>query len=90
MDVAVDLHLALVEPGTLRITLTNPAGNEVEIFDGPSEGTEIELSQPVIGFSGDEQVVGAWTLTVTDTTPGSASTQAILTNWSLLVGSRWD
>ncbi len=90
MDVAVDLHLALAEPGTLRITLSNPAGNEVEIFDGPSEGTEIELSQPVIGFSGDEQVVGAWTLTVTDTTPGSASTQAILTSWSLLVGSRWD
>ena len=90
MDVAVDLHLALAEPGTLRITLSNPAGAEVEIFDGPSEGTEIELSQPVIGFSGDEQVVGAWTLTVTDTTPGSASTQAVLTNWALLVGSRFD
>ena len=44
----------------------------------------------MLGFSGDEQVNGAWTLTVTDTTPGSATADAVLTRWSLLVGSRWD
>jgi hypothetical protein len=90
MDVAISLSLTQERAGSLRITLTNPATAEVVLFDGPSPDNFLELEMPVIGFSGDEQVVGAWTLTVTDTTPGSASTGATLDRWSLLVGSRWD
>jgi hypothetical protein len=90
VDVAIDLSLVQERAGDLRITLTNPAGNEVVVFDGPSPDGVLELSQPVLGFSGDEQVVGAWTLTVTDRTAGPASTGATLDRWSLLVGSRWD
>ena len=90
MDVAIAVSLTQERAGSLRITLTNPAGAEVELFDGPSPDTFLELEMPVIGFSGDEQVVGAWTLTVTDTTAGSSSTGATLDRFSLLVGSRWD
>ena len=90
MDVAIEVVLSQARGGNLRITLSNPATAEVVLFDGPSPDSVLELSMPVIGFSGDEQVVGAWTLTVTDTTPGSSSTGATLDRWSLLVGSRWD
>jgi hypothetical protein len=91
MDVSVDLYISHPESADLRITLTNPAGNEVVVFDGTSRGPDLELPEmPLIGFSGDEQVVGAWTLTVTDETPGPASANATIERWSLLVGSRWD
>lgn len=90
MDVAIELSLSHADSGSFRITLSNPATAEVVVFDGSSPGPVLDLAMPVHGFSGDEQVNGAWTLTVTDRTPGAGAANATLDRWSLLVGSRWD
>ena len=43
--------------------------------------------QQLVGFSGDEQVNGTWTLRVVDLTTGQAGT---LSDWHLTITSRWD
>ncbi len=86
MDVELDMFVLHPDATQLRVTLTNPAGNEVVVFDG--EASEIFWRRhPVIGFSGDEMVNGPWTLRVIDDVAGDAGT---IDHWTLHLGSRFD
>ena len=68
--------------------LTNPAGTEVVVFDGPTAGAvELSIDGPVSGFSGDESVNGTWTLRVVDGVAGDTGT---IERWTLRLGSRFD
>lgn len=91
VDTDVVLRLTVDHPraSQLRVTLTNPAGNEVLVRAGAAgdDGHALVIDQPVLGFSGDEQVNGEWTLRVQDRTAGHAGT---LRGWTLMVTSRWD
>ncbi len=86
MDVGLELDGFHGEPGQLRVTLTNPAGNEVNVPLSTEEG-RIEVAGSLVGFSGDELVNGVWTLRITDEAAGTSGT---LTAWHLRIGSRFD
>lgn len=91
MDVRIDLHVSHPRPADLRITLTNPSGNEVPVFDGATEGagrSEVYLRGHALrGFSGDESVNGVWRLKVVDSKSGQTGT---LYSFGLEITSRWD
>lgn len=88
-DVRLDLEVAHPRPADLRITLVNPGGTEVLVFDGATNGaTEVWLrGHAVAGFSGDEGVNGVWRLRVVDRVRGQAGT---VERFGLELGSRWD
>lgn len=87
-DVAIDLLISHERPGDLRVSLLNPAGTEVVLFDHPQELAEIYAwSMPVKGFPGDESANGTWRVKVVDTVKGSTGS----IGWfGLTVTSRWD
>jgi hypothetical protein len=92
VDTDVELRAIInhPRPGQLRVTLRNPVGTEVVVFEGNgshSGDTYLEIDGPVRGFSGDESVNGAWTLVVQDKTRHQTGT---LVRWDLTVTSRWD
>jgi subtilisin-like proprotein convertase family protein len=87
MDVQLDLAVSHPDQSELRVTLTNPAGTEVTVFDGETGPGSLVFDGPVFGFSGDEGINGPWTLRVVDTTPGGSGT---LHHWTLRLGSRFD
>ncbi len=92
VDTDVHLRLTIDHPraSQLRITLTNPATNEVLVHDGGAadDGHPLVIDRPILnGFSGDESVNGEWTLRVTDRASGQTGT---LAGWTLTVTSRWD
>ena len=92
VDMDVKLDLFIVHPRTkdLRVTLTNPSGNEVLVFDGASApaSTEIYLdAKALTGFSGDESVNGIWTLKAVDSKSGQVGT---IERFGLEITSRWD
>ena len=87
VDVVLDAVIRHASTGQLRVTLTNPAGTEVTVFDGSTSGRDLHLSAPVLGFSGDESVNGSWTLKVVDAQRG---TTGLLERWSLQITSRMD
>jgi subtilisin-like proprotein convertase family protein len=77
-------------PGDLLVTLTNPSGNEMVVFDGQVNAWDdetITLSGPIVGLSGDESVNGVWTLRVVDREARDVGT---LEGWALTITSRWD
>jgi hypothetical protein len=85
-DVEIDLFVDHPDASQLRITLTNPAGAEVLVFDG--DAPEVFLRRhAVLGFSGDEMVNGPWTLRVIDQVAGGTGS---LSSWNLRLGSRFD
>lgn len=89
-DVVIDLELQHSYPGDLLVTLTNPTGTEVTLFDGESDAwdsTTLRVQRPLLGFPGDEDANGVWTLRLTDRLARDAGT---LERWSLEVTSRWD
>ena len=89
VDVEVRLDLWIDHPRTadLRVTVTNPSGNELLIADGV-EGREISLRDELVrGLSGDESVNGVWTLRVVDGVRGEAGT---IYGFGLTIMSRWD
>lgn len=85
MDVEIDLFVEHADPSQLRVTLTNPAGTEVELHT--AEPDSFIVDGPVLGFSGDESVNGPWTLRIVDDTAGSTG---VLDRWALHLGSRFD
>ena len=92
VDTDVVLRMTITHPraSQLRITLTNPASNEVLIHDGTAadDGQPLAIARPITnGFSGDESVNGEWTLRIADRTSGHAGT---LAPWQLTLTSRWD
>ncbi len=95
VDMDVELRATIAHPRArdLRVTLENPAGTQVVVFDGAGADPGVdgdpylELDGPVIGFSGDESVNGTWTLRVVDRQGGQAGS---LASWHLGLTSRWD
>ncbi|UJR86737.1 DVUA0089 family protein [Sandaracinus amylolyticus] len=89
VDVDVEIRTLIdhPRPSDLRVTLTNPVGTEVVVFEGDAEPGYVELDGSVRGFSGDEQVNGTWTLRVADRASGEVGT---LERWAIDVTSRWD
>jgi hypothetical protein len=88
VDTDVELDMFVIHPDAtqLRITLTNPAGAEVTVFEG--EASEVFWRRhPVLGFSGDEMVNGEWTLRIVDDVAGDEGT---LDHWTLRLRSRFD
>ncbi len=87
VDVSLEAIVRHANAAQLRVTLTNPAGTEVTVYDGTSRGADLRLTGKVHGFSGDESVNGTWTLKVVDTKRGTVGT---LERWALNVTSRLD
>ena len=87
VDVIAYVELTHADPSELRVTLTNPSGNEVLVFDREPAASPLVLARVPVGFSGDEDVNGTWTLRITDHAPGNTGT---LTRWGVEVVSRWD
>ena len=96
MDVIVSLTVTHPDPAALTITLTNPATNEVMVWNQeaspyelswyPTPGT-LSIVRVPVGFSGDESVNGTWTLSVSTAAGGGAGT---LNSWGLEIMSRLD
>jgi hypothetical protein len=91
VDTDVILRTTIDHPraSQLRITLTNPATAEALVHDGTpaDDGHPLVIDRPVVGFSGDEQVNGEWTLRIEDRTGGQVGT---VSGWTLEVTSRYD
>lgn len=85
MDVWVGLELEPGAPGGFTIELINPAGAVARLIEGRASGW-LELKQPVLGFSGDEQVNGTWRLRIIDHNRVGLT----LHRWHVTVGSRFD
>ena len=90
-EVRVDLLISHPRPADLRVTLVNPADNEVLVFDGattPAPNGEVYMDGVRLGgFSGDEGVNGVWRLRVVDSASGQEGT---LHRFGFTVSSRWD
>ncbi|MBU1412215.1 proprotein convertase P-domain-containing protein [Myxococcota bacterium] len=87
-DVLLDLFIIHSRPADLIVTLVNPAGTEVVVFDREPGGSEIYLrDQILLGFPGDESVNGLWELRVVDTAAGSTGT---IESLALTITSRMD
>ena len=87
-DVVMDLWVSHPEPSQLRITLTNPSGTEVVVFDRDPDAREIYLEDVALrGFPGDEDANGTWELRAQDMVTGASGT---IREFSLTVMSRWD
>jgi serine protease len=88
MDVRVDLLISHPRIADLRVTLVNPAGTEVTVFDGSSDGPELALAgEAIAGFPGDESVNGVWRLRVADVAAGETG---VVGTFGLTITSRWD
>jgi hypothetical protein len=89
VDVLLDLVVSHARPTDLKISLLNPAGTEVVIFDGASPANgEFYLARHVVkGFPGDEYVNGAWRLKVVDAKAGETGGIGL---FGLTITSRWD
>jgi hypothetical protein len=85
MDVWLKLQITHPRAADLVITLENPATATVTI--PVPAGVNVDLDIPVLGFSGDESVNGAWTLKVVDKASGQSGT---IDRVELVIGSRWD
>jgi hypothetical protein len=91
-NMAIDLSISHPDPTQLRVFLRGALqdeGTTVTVFDGSTEpvpGAHVHISRP-LGFPGDEQVNGLWTLVVQDNAAGSVGT---LHGWSLHLMTRWD
>lgn len=87
-DVVADLWISHSAPGEVRVTLTNPTGTEAVVFEGSSVSREIYLDDvALVGFPGDEDANGTWTLRAVDTASGN---EGVIRSFSLTVTSRWD
>lgn len=88
VDVVVKIDIAHARRGDLQVTLTDPNGQTVLIWqDASDDKADLRLQTVVRGISGDDQVNGTWRLGVVDTRAGVSGT---LRFFSLSLTSRWD
>jgi subtilisin-like proprotein convertase family protein len=88
IDVLLTARIIHPAPGQLTVTLRNPAGTEVVVWDEPqSLPGFLMLDQAVWGFPGDESANGPWTLHAVDKESGNIG---YIESWSLLLSSRYD
>ncbi len=87
-DVSLDLFITHEQTSDLVVSVINPAGTEVVVFDKGPASSEIYLrSFPVIGFPGDESANGVWMVRAVDTKTGATGT---IRSFALTITSRWD
>ena len=84
VDITVTLHLDHPRPEDLLVTLEDPNGQSGVVLDHAPW-----VPGPIVTFvgSGDDQVLGLWTLRVTDTVAGETGS---LLGWSVYLLSNWD
>ncbi len=88
MDVTLDLVISHERPADLVVTVINPEGTEVVVWDRQAGSHEIYLRFfPVYGFPGDESANGVWTIRVQDTAAGATG---FIRSAALTITSRWD
>eukprot|EP01062_Namystynia_karyoxenos_P055403 TRINITY_DN46231_c0_g1_i2.p4 TRINITY_DN46231_c0_g1~~TRINITY_DN46231_c0_g1_i2.p4 ORF type:complete len:176 (+),score=49.08 TRINITY_DN46231_c0_g1_i2:476-1003(+) len=86
VDVQLSVKVAHSSLSSLRITLSDPYGdNVVSYWDGTKE--TVFPDSKVMGNSGDASINGKWTLVV-ENVDGKGSGE--VTSWSLYLTSRWD
>jgi hypothetical protein len=90
-SVEVDVRLSVVvrhpQAEQLEVSLVNPGGTRVVVYDGARTGPDLVLDTSVLGFPGDESLNGTWTLEVRDRVAGGLG---YLEEWALFLSSRWD
>jgi subtilisin-like proprotein convertase family protein len=86
-DVVLNLWVSHRRAEDLQIVLTNPSGTEVVVSDKVAGSGVYLRDVGLLGFPGDEDANGRWTLTLRDTEAGESGT---LRGFSLQVTSRWD
>lgn len=87
-DIVLDVTIRHTWRGDLRVTLTDPGGQTVVVWDrAGSWADDLELHVPVNGFSMDDRVNGTWVLNVAD---HAGQDVGALENWEIYVVSRWD
>jgi subtilisin-like proprotein convertase family protein len=87
-DVSLDLHITHERPSDLIVSVLNPEGTEVIVFDRDDVAGEIRFkSLSVLGFPGDESANGNWTIRAIDTKTGSTG---VIQSFALTIMSRWD
>jgi hypothetical protein len=86
-DVVLNLWVSHRRAEDLQIVLTNPSGTEVVVSDKVAGSGVYLRDVGLLGFPGDEDANGRWTLTLRDTKAGESGT---LRGFSLQVTSRWD
>jgi len=88
VDVTVRLDIEHPRPADLLISLTDPNGQVVIVWNRQAgSGPDVVGRFVAKGISGDDQVNGEWLLTVSDQVKGESGT---LRGWSLDLTSRWD
>lgn len=87
-DVSIQPMITHGRKRDLRMTLINPLGTEVVIFNREGEGWWIPGDRITVrNAPSDEPVNGRWTLRVEDLAAGTAGT---FDSWTMDVISRWD
>ncbi len=87
-DILVDLWLPHENPSDVRVTLTNPTGTEVVLFDKDPDAREIFFDdRAFVGYPGDEDANGTWTLHIVDDVPGHTGQ---VVEFGVTLMSRWD
>ena len=88
VDIIVTAQIDHADGRDLRVTLTDPNGDQAVLWDNSDEvGNGVSRSFVTTGISRDDYVNGRWTLTIEDTEHGGAGW---LKGWDLFIVSRWD
>lgn len=83
----MDLLIRHPDATELTVTLTNPLGTVIPIFQGNPGGQDLELNGASFSAPGDEPINGAWTLHIQDASGGETGW---LSHWRMSFTSRWD
>jgi hypothetical protein len=85
VDIKLKVSINHARPSDLRISLTDPNGDEAVVWDQKS-GT-LPSTFLVKGIAGDDEVNGQWRLRIQDRVAGTSGTHG---GWSVYLTSRWD
>lgn len=83
----MDLVIRHSNSAELTVTLINPGGTEIPVFNGNPSGQDLELTEMAIPVPSDETINGDWTLRIRDANGGDTGW---LSHWSIFLTSRWD
>jgi Proprotein convertase P-domain len=87
MNGVIDLVIHHPDTSQLTVTMTNPLGTEIPVFQGNPGGQDLVLEAVPILAPSDEPINGEWTLNIKDASGGNT---AWLSHWRLFFTSRWD